>query len=146
MPPNHSAVKRVLYLRQSLSSTDIVKLHGVMRSADEAGWDLQTIELSALVETAESVRSGSRPNVGKLIEFWKPDGCIVNGGISPVLLQKSDFCGIPVVFLDRDPSTAKRGTTCIYSDSKSVAEAAAAELLAPDCHDYAYVPWFDDPE
>lgn len=135
--------KRVLYLRQSLSANDIAKLNGVMCYADEAGWELQTIELSALVETEHS---GVRPNVGKLIGFWKPDGCIVNGGLRPILLQRGDFRDVPVVFLDRDPSTAQKGTTCIFSDSKSIAETAAVELFAPGCRDYAYVSWFGDPE
>lgn len=77
----------------------------------------------------------------KLIEFWKPAGCIVNDDILPCSL----FRGIPTLYLHRDPASIPRNAKLFSFDERMIGETAARELLAANCAAFAYVPLPSDP-
>ena len=91
----------------------------------ERGLDIKQINFTT---SAEDVRD--------LIEFWKPDGCIVNNDNLPLEL----FKGIPTVFCHRNPALLPAGSIYVSNDEREIAKHAARELLSLDLTAYAYVP------
>ena len=127
-----------------LSATDFTTqwmVRGVRRKVGDFGWDLQTIEYSRHEGGRyRLVRAPGGPDLGGVLDFWKPDGCIVDCGGAPKLLGPADFPGIPCVFVDRHPSTIAEGASCVYSAPEPIARAAARELLLCGFDNYAFVP------
>ena len=78
----------------------------------------------------------SAKEVAELIEFWQPDGCIVNNDKLPEKL----FAGLPTVFLHRDIKPGNPRHATVRLDEKAIAAAAAHHLLSLELASYAYVP------
>lgn len=135
----------VLVFQGAFCQSNRMELEGIYRFAREKGWRIQTVEYAAAAESRLNV--GGRDlhfKVKPLISFWQPIGCIVEcSGLAPRFAIR-DFGGTPTVFLDRHPSTLPTSTTCVYSDSRSIATCAARELLSLGFSDYAFVPWVLD--
>ena len=106
------------------------KLEGVYAYGREHGWNVQVIEPGA-----------SERKAAELIEFWGPDGVIVESGSAQNHFGLRLFAKTPVVFLDRNPKTLKAPAFCVTHDSVATAKFAARELLSLKLTAYAYVPW-----
>lgn len=78
----------------------------------------------------------SAKEVAELIEFWQPDGCIVNNDKLPEKL----FAELPTVFLHRDIKPGNPRHATVRLDEKAIAAAAARHLLSLELASYAYVP------
>jgi LacI family transcriptional regulator len=131
----------VLVFLSSIDFTTQWMMRGIQRRAADFGWDLQTIEYSQNADGRyRLVRAPGGPDLGGVLDFWKPDGCLVDCGGAPKLLGPADFPGIPTVFVDRHPSTIAEGASCVFSDPIPIARAAARELLLCGFDDYAFVP------
>jgi len=74
--------------------------------------------------------------VAELIDFWQPDGCVVNNDKLPEEL----FAGLPTVFLHRDIKPINPRHATVRLDEKAIATAAAHHLLSLELASYAYVP------
>lgn len=74
--------------------------------------------------------------VAELIEFWHPDGCIVNNDKLPEEL----FANLPTVFHHRDIKPGNPRHATVRLDEKAIANAAAYHLLSLGLASYAYVP------
>ena len=129
----------VLLFQSSFGKPNRDSFDGVFRYAREASWTVQTVCFAE----ASASRFTSEPSVSDirgLLQFWRPDGCIVEcAGRSPRMAPPL-FGKTPVVFLDCMPSDAGKGAICVSSDSESVAACAAKELLSLGFSDYAYLP------
>lgn len=79
---------------------------------------------------------GSAKEVAELIEFWQPDGCIVNNDKLPEEL----FANLPTVFHHRDIKPGNPRHATVRLDEKAIAAAAARHLLSLELASYAYVP------
>lgn len=88
-------------------------------------WNVQTADPG--ISTSEARR---------FIEFWRPDGCIVNNDTLPASL----FKGIPTVFTHRDMRRPPRRGSILCYDERAIAELAARELLSRHCASYVYIP------
>ena len=129
---------KVLFFQKSFSRPNRTSSDGVFRYARDAGWNVQTICFSEASASLFS-RNLSVDSVRKLIEFWHPQGCIVDcGGRTPDMVF-SAISSIPVVFLDCDPSEVEGRAVCVTNDSRAVATFAAKELLSLGFMDYAYL-------
>ena len=78
----------------------------------------------------------SAADVRDLIDFWKPDGCIVNNDNLPLEM----FKGIPAVFCHRNPALLPAGSIYVSNDERAIAKHAARELMSLNLATYAYVP------
>ena len=100
---------------------------GFMHIAVRKGWNVQLIEHGV-----------SAARFRELIDFWHPDGCVINCGAA-----SNDFpsalAGCPVVYLDRPATTLSATDACIYHDSHATAELAARELLSLGLENFAFV-------
>ena len=132
-------MKTILYLQSSLNASNNSVLDGVSRYAKSANWKVRTTPYAdAAYLRGDHVDGSGVPDVKGLMEFWKPDGVIVECGAAQSLLKPRDFRSVPVVFVDRIQSGNE---ACISSDAKSIAELAARELLSLGFKTYAYVPF-----
>ena len=74
----------------------------------------------------------------QILDYWKPDGCIVNNDALPADLTK----GIPTVYLHRDPKTLSGKVALIRYDEHEIGDLAVRELLQLRLEHYAVVPDF----
>ena len=123
-------MKTVLYFQASGKVSARQKLEGVYAYGREHGWNVQVIE--PIVSTRKAT---------ELVEFWKPDGVIVECGSEQNHFNPAIFGKTPVVFLDRNPKTLTTPAFCVTHDSVATAKVAARELLSLKLTSYAYVPW-----
>ncbi len=137
--------KTVLVFLSSGEDFPMQMFAGVKVVAESEGWRLQTVELgldsNGKVSLAVSPVSS---NVRDLIDFWNPDGCIVEAGRNADAIGRIDFGSCPVVFLDHSPGTVQRNVSCVTCDNTHIATAAARELMRSGFGDYAFVPWIVD--
>lgn len=122
------AVNVVLYFQSPSKTSTPEKLAGVKEIASSSGWHVQIIED---LPTAQSVHA--------LVRFWKPIGAIVECGGSLQEIDPRPFSGLPVVFLDRNPTTLSRSLPCVYHDSRETAALAARELMTTGYRHFAYI-------
>lgn len=138
-------MKTVLVLLSSGGDFSMQMFSGVQKHARQAGWHLQTVEYAKADKGGYLLnRSPSGRDIGELLKFWNPDGCIVECGMAQELLRSVDFKKRPTVFLDRHPPAGKSDMVCVYSDAASIARYAARELLMSGYDDFAYVPYTED--
>lgn len=81
----------------------------------------------------------SAGSLAKLLEFWTPDGCIMQCGDGDLGLGFSDFGSVPVVWIDRDPATLPPDAYCVAQDSRAAGVLAARELLRLHLRSYGYI-------
>ena len=107
----------------------LVRLAGVYRYASEMGWRVQVAEYGRSTES-----------IPKMLAFWNPDGCIVEGGcLEEKGFDISAFNKVPTVFCDSSHSGRKGGLPGVMQDSSDAAVLAARELLSLGLDDYAFV-------
>lgn len=81
-----------------------------------------------------------RTDVPRLLEFWKPSGCIVEASYGlPASLQPRHFHPIPVVYLDQCPRDLGEPILEVRNDEAACGIAAAKEILAAETPHYAFV-------
>ena len=78
-------------------------------------------------------------DVKRVLDFWKPVGCIAECGSDLNEYRPEIFGKIPTVYLDRDPALRQKIKFSVNADLKKSAEVAAKDLLTLDFSDYAYV-------
>lgn len=132
----------ILVFQGSFCQMNRLELDGIYRFARQRGWNVQTVEYdTAAVSRYQRGQESARPDVGALIRFWNPSGCIVEcAGRAPSFTRR-ELGQVPTVFLDRHPATVYKGAVCVSSDAFSIAQAAAHELLPLGFPHYAYLPW-----
>lgn len=105
------------------------RLAGVYRYAEKADWAVQVLEYG---RTALSVR--------KALAFWKPDGCIVEGGYTELPdFRLADFADVPTVFCDANRAKMGAAFSGVIHDSAVTATLAVTELQRLGYADYGYV-------
>lgn len=105
------------------------RLRGVYRYAEKADWRVQVVEYG---RTALTVR--------KAVQFWRPDGCIVEGGYTELPnFRLRDYASVPSVFCDANVRRMKGPFNGVMHDSVQTAMLAVRELLGLGFGDYAFV-------
>lgn len=125
-------METVLYIHGSLSVYAPMqqrRLAGMYREARRCGWRLHEIDNASL--DAERKR---------ILSFWQPAGCIVEGGLAMVGgFMPADFSPLPVVYLDAERRLFTSGIDEVRHDSDATVRAAVEELLSLGFRNYAYV-------
>ena len=121
-------MKTVLYFKASLRLPSQLKHDGVYRVAKPLGWRIQTVDAV----------DGAFADVRRILEFWNPDGVLVDCGGLTAPPSVREFGTCPVVFIGRRPHAGERiFTTC--EDLRATGFKAAHELLSLNFRDYAFV-------
>ena len=105
------------------------RLAGIYRYSRKHDWRLQINEYG---RTALPV--------AKMLAFWHPDGCIVEGGLTELdAFDAKAFGSTPVVYCDPRRDKLAGAYFGIESDSDAVARTAIRELLSLNCRHYAFL-------
>jgi len=120
-------VEHVLFIKSSAFAAIRQRVAGFMDYAAAKSWNVQIVE-----------PIGSRRELKRLIDFWKPAGSIVCCGAGNNDFPSSAFPS-PVVYLDRPANALGKGDSYVCHDSVATARMAARELLSLGFSYYAYV-------
>ena len=119
----------VLFFQSTWSKSWRDKLTGAFQYADQVGWHIQVVEAGT---TTSSVR--------RVLQEWKPIGCMVDRGLQNSRPPIRIFGKIPTVFLDQSPKMADR---CSYltHDSRASVIMAMEEFIRVGLRRLAFLPW-----
>ncbi len=125
-------MKNLLFITDVKVDTIEQKLSGVYAGAEAFGWAVHEVELRNTTRTVDD-----------FIEFWKPDGCIVDCDTELNRLAPAKFPHVAFVYLDVDERLTPPGVHTVRNDSRACAQIAFRELLRIKPASYAYIPWCD---
>ena len=124
---------------QSSGRHEVRRLEGVYSFVRKHGWHVLTID-----------RDQQQSDIRKILDFWNPIGCIVEGVVGETLASPLKFGKIPVVFCDVAPSIygnrtweRRRATTFVKHDSASTTRLAVQELKSLERENLAYVGFLE---
>lgn len=139
----NSHMRTVLLFRTSFCNQNRTEYNAIFEHARTHDWRIQTVEyMTAAVNFYHAATKSAQPDIDALLEMWHPDGCLIECGGSPSYPMRQAFRKVPVVFLDRHPSTIEKTAICLYSDSSAICQVAAKELLELGLDDFAFLKWF----
>ncbi|MBR4652567.1 MAG: substrate-binding domain-containing protein [Kiritimatiellae bacterium] len=118
----------ILFFQSTLDKSWRDKLAGAYRFARERGWFVQVVS-----------RFATRAEIRRVLKEWQPIGCLVDRGINKGAAPERLFGGLPIVYLDQDPSHPSRIHPCLMHDSTASAEMASEELLKNGLASCAYL-------
>ena len=102
---------------------------GVFRYARKAGWKIRPIDSGR-----------NTPSAQQAIDWWRADGCIVDGLFMDYMGWMPDVFGdLPKVFIDADRTEPYRFCSSVDHDAVDCVRLATDELLSLGYGDYAYV-------
>ena len=121
----------ILVFSTSIGRAHADMLAGVREFAKDANWNVQSF-----------VYDGEPFPVRKLLDFWMPSGCIVEGcgnGVSAGIIDHKAFRRTPVVYIGSEPTMTPKDAACVVHDAESVANAAARELMSIGMESFAFI-------
>ena len=135
-------MKTILYFYESAFMMWRRRLAGIYAIARAEGWHVESVDVGELDHGVRSV-----------LEYWKPDGVIVEGGIFRHKGCPSNaFAGQTAVYCDADASVVGRNYFGVRHNSADVVKKAVRELLTRNFDAYGYVhyrthrDWSDERE
>lgn len=123
-------MKTVVVFRTGALGTWREKCSGMAACARASGWRLQCID----------ARRGKLDFAG-IMDFWRPDGVIIDASGAPRIFDHVDFGAVPVVVMNPGAPIPGRPRPSVSSDSEQIAKLAAEELLALSPASLAFIEW-----
>ena len=109
------------------------KLQGTQKYANKRGWTVNIIEDCRRVA-----------NVSRLLDLWKPDGCIADcAGISNAFSPKA-FSATPTVFLNRSAGDKPDRIASVFHNQRQSALLASKEIIRLGRSHFAFMSLFGD--
>ena len=137
-------MKTILFFMSGYSWAEVRYRDAVFLCARAQGWRIQCVPyVQAAASRYHLPNCSVACDVRGLIEFWRPDGCLVECGAAPRHLQPADFRPVPVVFLDREPETLAEDASYIAINAMQLARRAFDELSLTGIRQFAYARWRD---
>ena len=125
--------KTVLMLYSVFNSKSAEMLSGVANYASKRNWRLMIVDRREVIDIRATLAA------------FKPDGCIVHGGVDETLgirkVRETDFEALPTVFFAVDTTGFKHLVYSVDIDSYEVGRLAAKKLTSLKLAAYAYLPW-----
>ena len=123
----------VICFFQSSGRHEARRLEGVYAFARLRGWHVLVIDMAQ-----------QRTSIPRLLNFWKPVGCIMEGVMDEVVVKASAFRKLPVVFCDVSPSVHGKKVwesraAFVKHDSAATTRLAVRELMSLGWKNLAYV-------
>ena len=145
MPPSpkfsSGAARTVLVLLATNGAYDMRRQAGVQHVALARGWKLHVLSYSSSDDSSPRLRNTlTGDTMADLLEFWNPDGCIVECPQSLTAPFPSRFGSIPTVFIASSSQPYAPGQISVCLDNASFGRVAANELFESGFNDYAFVP------
>ena len=122
-------MKTVIYFYESAFMMWRRRLAGIYSIARNERWHVEAVDVGEL-------ENGVKP----ILEYWAPDGVIVEGGVFRHRgCGSSAFSGVTAVYCDADTSKIGEDYFGIKLNSEEITVKAINELLGRNFDDYAYV-------
>ena len=102
----------ILVFRTGILGTWREKFAGVADFARTAGWRLQPVDARE-----------ARPDLRRLLAFWRPLGAILDASGAPDRLRAADFGALPTVVMTPESGSRGRRAPSVSSDSDEIARA-----------------------
>ena len=121
---------------QSSGRHEARRLEGVYDFARKRGWHVLVID-----------RAQQQTDLRKILAFWRPVGCIVEGMVEAAVITPRTFGRLPVVFCDVSPSVYGKKVwesraAFVKHDSAATTRLAVRELMSLGWENLAYVGSF----
>ena len=123
-------MKRIIVFRTGTLGTWREKYSGIAAYAKSAEWRLHPVDARS-----------TRPDIPHILDFWKPDGIIIDTSGAPQMFSNDDFGHLPVVVMNSGKIKGMARPT-ISSDHKEIARLATSELLELNPASLAFMEWF----
>ena len=135
----------ILFFRSSYCEINQRSFAGLHAIAHDEGWNVQTIEYGRAIGSVWPVPTVDELSIDvrKVLDFWRPAGCIVESCMGPWDLHPEEFKSVPTVFFNWYPSQLPKWCACVFSDGRKIAACAARELMSIGVEYYAFVPYID---
>ena len=135
--PKDACPGRILVVVAEMGHNSQREIAGVSDWAREAGW---------AVDVVEGRHFGGKPDFARWIDFWHPDGLLVDPDYAHEALADKAARALPTVIWDaaKTPDLPKN-CALVVSDSRVIADAAVRELLRAGHPRLAFVPALEDP-
>ena len=124
-------MKTVVVFRTGPLGTWREKFTGIAAFAKTVDWQLQPIDART-----------SKPDIKKIIDFWKPQGFVLDASGAPDMFDGTDFGGIPTVAMN-PASNMRPALPSVMSDSREIAKLAMAELTQGNPASILFVEWLN---
>ena len=124
-------MRQVIVFRTGTLGTWREKYNGIAAYAKSADWRLHPVDARTV-----------RPDVPHILDFWKPDGVIVDASGAPQMFCNDDFGCLPVVVMNPEMDIKGRSRPAVFSDSIEITRLAASELLGLNPASLAFLEWF----
>lgn len=121
-------MKTVIYFKTIENSPARRKMAGFLDYARLQGWNIQIV-------------LANPGDLHAILDFWKPDGCVVNAASGNNNFNGAALEGVPSVFIDRPPVSLRPSDSYIYHDSAQSVRLALRELLRTNPRSCAYASW-----
>lgn len=125
-------MKTVIVFRTGALGTWREKYNGIATYARKAGWQLKPVDARM-----------TRPDFGQLLDYWKPDGVIIDASGNPGMFESAGLDDIAGVVMNPEGEIAGRRFASVSSDSVKITRLAISELLELNPASLAFVEWFD---
>ncbi len=123
--------KNILVVVAEMGHVSQREIVGITRFAKRNGYS---------VDIVEGRHFGEGPDFSKWIEFWNPDGLIVDPAYASDALLDETASRLPTVFWDASNASDLPATCAkVVSDPTSIAESAARELFRADFRQFAFI-------
>jgi len=121
-------MRTVLFFHTSTHEAWRKELAGLYRFSHTVKWNIQLVE-----------PSNRPPPVRRLLDFWTPDGCIVEcSGREAEYFDAMAFANVPTVYIGRDPRTLPKDSDCINADVSGPGQIAAKAFLSAGIRHFAF--------
>lgn len=121
----------VLYFYEGAFTLWRRRMTGICAEARRHGWSIHAVNADGLSTNAKGA-----------VDFWKPGGVIVDGGVlGRVGFGVQSYDGIPAVFCDADESAVGGSAYRLAHDSDDTARTAVAELVSLNSESLGFVSY-----
>ncbi len=124
--------KNIIVFRTGVAGTWREKFNGLGMFARASGWRLHLVDAQS-----------AQPDFTQILEYWEPDGIVIDASSSPKMFEGVDFGGLPVVVMNPESDNMPGATASVLSDSKKIAKLALSELLSANPVALMFVEWYD---
>lgn len=124
-------MKTVIVFRTGPLGTWREKFTGIAAFAKTVDWQLQPVDART-----------AKPDIEKIIAFWKPAGFILDVSGAPDMFAGTDFGGIPTVAMN-PAANMQPALPSVMSDSREISKMAMAELTRNNPASIIFVEWLN---
>lgn len=124
--------KKIIVFRTGVHGTWREKLNGISAYARMAGWTIHSVDARS-----------AQPDFSQILDYWSPDGLILDASCAPDMFKNANFGGIPAVVMNPAKDILGNELPSISNDARQIAKIALSELLGLSPSSLVFIEWFE---